>query len=740
MNRTLFATLPLAIAAAGLTATAQAQNATGQPSKGWALEEVMVTAQRRTENSQDVPMAVSSLNAEALQKIGFTSLRDIADKIPALTIQPDYERASALKVYIRGVGQEKPANFERDNGVGIYLDDIYVAHGNGLAAEMNDVERIEVLAGPQGILYGRNTIGGAVKFISAKPTGEFGIKQQLDLGNYDLVRSVTHLNLDSTANVSSKFTLLRSHKNGWVENSGRGGDPGEKEATGYRVALRWEPNDQWLVDYVYDNIDQDSVSGYQQHGYTMFAPNLTAFKVYKDRQDKTWRPIDLDIRDDFETEGHALTAQWFLADKLSLKSITGYREFSGDALQDGAESFNVSTLVTNAVEQDQFSQEFLLSGENADGSIKFHTGLYYFEEEADQQEAELVSNYAIAAAINDALLAGEPIVPPALSDLRPENQYDIENKSRAIYAQVTWSPAELDYRLTLDLGARYTEDERYLRWVKPINADSPFPIEDQDDFEADSFDPAFTVDWAWTDSVHTYFRYAQAYRSGGFDTGAERLQAFDSEELESYEVGFKSKLLDNKLLFNIAVFDLDYSDIQIQFFDPGLDVDQPPARVTVNGAAASTQGVEFEMRYMPTANLMLRAAGAYLESDSTVTNPFTGETGDRPLFNTPKLKYNLEADYTFADTRFGSLSGVLSYDYRDEELGAGNTDETDFKPDYGLFNARLMLSQIPVAVGELGLALWSKNLLDEEYQTYHAFGSVVYGEPRTVGASLTYQF
>ncbi|MBA6411828.1 TonB-dependent receptor [Parahaliea sp. F7430] len=740
MNKTLFATLPLALSVAGLTASAQAQNNSDSSSQSWALEEVMVTAQRRSENSQDIPMAVSSLNAEALQKIGFSSLRDIADKIPALNIQPDYERASALKVYIRGVGQEKPANFERDNGVGIYLDDIYVGHGNGLAAEMNDVERIEVLAGPQGILYGRNTIGGAVKFISAKPTGEFGIKQELDVGNYDLIRSTTHLNLPTTANISSKLTLLKSHKDGWVKNSGRGGNPGDKEATGYRAALRWEPSDQWLVDYTFDKVDQDSVSGYQQHSYPMFATHLTAFKVYKDRQKKTWRPIDLDIRDDFKTEGHALTAQWLFADNMSLKSITGYREFSGDSLQDGAESFNVSTLVTNAVEQDQFSQEFLLSGENADGSIKYHTGLYYFKEQAKQQEAELVSNYDVADAINSALLAGEPIAPPALSDLRPENHYDIENKSRAIYAQVTWNPAAFDHRLTLDLGARYTEDERSLGWIKPINAGGPFPIENKDDFEADSFDPAFTVDWAWTDSIHTYFRYAQAYRSGGFDTGAERLQAFDSEELESFELGFKSKMLDNKLLFNVAVFDLDYKDIQIQFFDPGLAADEPPAKVTVNGAKASTQGIEFELQYMPTANLMLRAAGAYLESDSTVTNPFTGETGDRPLFNTPKLKYNLEADYTFADTRFGTVSGILSYDYRDEELGAGNTDEKDVKPDYALVNARLMLSQIPVAVGELDLALWSKNLLDEEYETYHAFGAVVYGEPRTVGISLTYQF
>ena len=530
--------------------------------KTWTIEEVSVTAQRRIERSQDVPMSIVALNEEAIEKLGFTELGDIADKIPTLSIQPDFESSSALKVYVRGIGQEKPANFERDSGVGVYLDDIYVGHGNGLAGELNDIERIEVLAGPQGILYGRNTVGGAVKFVSKKPTGEFGFSQKLEAGSFGLGRSVTTLNLDKVANVSTKFTLLKSVSDGWVENSGSADNPGSKDATGYRVALQWAPSDSVTVDYSYDQTEQEGVSNYQQHGYPMFAQSLTALPTFYDRQDKTWRPLNTDLKDDFESSGHALTALWDISENMSLKSITGYREFESELLHDGAESYNVSTFISRSAEQDQFSQEFLLSGFSDDGSIKYHVGVYYFDESAHQREAELVSNFGVAVDINNALLAGMPFSGPDYSDLRPYNTYKISNKSEAIYSQVTWVPKILDERLTIDIGARYTKDDRSLAWYKPILQGTTFKPLDDNSVSSESFDPAFTVDYAFTDDIHAYFRYAQAYRSGGFDTGSDRLQDFQPEDVEAFEIGLKSKLLDNRLLVNLALFELDYTDIQ----------------------------------------------------------------------------------------------------------------------------------------------------------------------------------
>lgn len=727
--------------AAAFTSVASAQSDdVASATRTAVLEHVVVTAQRREESSQEVPMSVIALNMDALEKMGFHSVGDIADKVPSLSIQPDFEKASALKVYIRGVGQEKPANFERDNGVGIYLDDIYVGHGNGLATELMEVERIEVLSGPQGILYGRNTIGGAVKFISRKPSGQLGFKQTLDLGNYDLFRSVSTLNLDEFANISSQFTVLKSDRGGWVENTGAAGDFGERESSGYRIALRWTPALNWLVDYAYDTMDQDSISNYQQHGYVQFAPNLTNLGVFPNRQDTSWRGVDLDIRDDFESSGHALTVQWDISDTLTLKSITGYREFESEALHDGVESYNVSTLVASEAEQSQFSQEFLLSGGSSDGSINYHVGLYYFDEDASQGDTELVDNYGIAAAIDAALASGGAIVPPGLADLRPWNAYDIENDSKAVYGQITWNPSILERRLTLEIGARYTEDERYLAWHKPFNEGGAFAVDAMDSVSSDSVDPAFTVKYDWTDTISTYFRYAQAYRSGGFDSGSERLQAFDPEELESYELGFKSQLLDDRLLLNVALFTQEYTDIQVQFFDPGLDASQPPAKVTVNAAKASTDGAELEVKYIPVEGLVLSGGVAYLDSSTTVTNPFTGVTEDRLLFNTPQWKYNFNAEYTFRPMPIGTLSAIVSYDYRDEELAAGSSDPTDLKPDYGLWGARLGLADVPMPAGNLNLAVWGRNLTDEEYEVYHAFGSVIYGEPRSYGVSLVYEF
>lgn len=707
--------------------------------KTWALEEVVVTAQRRSEKSQDIPMSITALSQDALEKMGFTNINDISDKVPTLSIQPDFEKASALKVYIRGVGQEKPANFERDNGVGIYLDDIYVGHGNALSSELNDIERIEVLAGPQGILYGRNTIGGAIKFISSKPTGEWGFKQKFDVGSFGFMRSVSTINFPEKNNVSSKVTLLRSHKDGWVDNLGNGHNPGYKDAFGLRAAFQWNPNDQWVVDYAYDRSDQDSISNYQQHGYPMFAQSLTALGVYPDREDKTWRPLHPDIKDDFLASGHALTAQWNINDNLSLKSITGYRDFESESLHDGAESYNVSTLVATEADQDQFSQEFLLSGNNEDSSIKYHVGLYYFDEEAQQRNSELISNYGIAVAINNALLSGGSVVGPQLSDLKPYSTFDIGNQSQAIYAQLTFIPNVFEQRITIDVGARYTKDDRSLKWNKPFNVNNAFEVDAQDSVSSDSFDPAITFDVAWTDDMHTYFRYAEAYRSGGYDTGSERLQDFGREDLNSYEVGLKSKFLDNRMMFNLSVFQLDYTDIQVQFFDPGLDSSQPPAKVTVNAAEAETTGAELEFKYTPTSGLLLSGGAAYLDSETSVTNPFTKVTEDRPLFNTPKIKYNLSAEYTFAANSYGEWSASLSYDFRDEELAAGSNDPDDLKPDYGLLSMRIGLANMDFANGSLNVALWGKNLTDEEYEIYHNYGSVIYGEPQSFGVSFNYK-
>jgi iron complex outermembrane receptor protein len=719
---------------------AQAAEETGAK-KSWGLEEVMVTAQRRSEKSQDVPMSVIALSADAMEKMGFSNITDIADKVPSLSIQPDFVQASALKVYIRGVGQEQPTSFERDSGVGIYLDDVYVGHGNGLASELNDIERIEVLSGPQGILYGRNSVGGAVKFISAKPTGELGFKQKIDAGEYGLKRFVSTLNLPEFMNLSSKLTIMRSEKDGWVKNSGSAGNPGDKKATGLRLALNWSPVESLSVDYSYDQMDHEGISNYQQHGYPKYSTQRTNLPELPDRQDKTWRTIDVNIHDDFEGSGHALTALWDVSENLSLKSITGYREFESDGLHDGTESYNTSTLVLDKADQDQFSQEFLLSGFSDDGSLKYHVGLYYFTESVRQVKSSLVNNGGdIADAIDAAIAAGDPIIAPTEADLRPRDSFDIENESVAVYTQVTWTPSILDQRLTLDLGARYTEDDRYLAWNKPSFIGTAYEVDDRDSASSSSFDPAFTVDYAWTDNVHSYLRYAQAYRSGGFDAGAQRLQDFDPETLESVEIGLKSKILDERLLLNMAVFQLDYEDIQIQFFDNRLGTNEPPAKVTVNAASATTKGVEIELKYIPTDGLMLSGAATYLDSSTTVSNPFTNSSSERTLFNTPQLKYNLAVEYSFKPSSIGTFSAIVTYDYRDEELASGTFDPKDLKPDYSLVGARLTLSEIPVPEGELNVAVWGKNLADEEYEIYHNFGSVIFGEPRSVGISLNYDY
>jgi iron complex outermembrane recepter protein len=691
------------------------------------LEEVVVSAQKREEVAQAVPMAMSALNEDALKKIGFSSFDTLSDKVPALDVKPYFAASSTLRIYMRGVGLDYPQELSRDNAVGVYLDDVYVPHGNGLAAELSDIERIEVLQGPQGTLYGRNTIGGAVKFISAKPTGEWGFKQSIDSGNFGLFRSTTTINVPEINRVSSKFTVLKASEDGWVSNSGTGGDYGQKDADGYRAALRWRATDTVLVDYVYDFTQSDGTSQYTQHQYATRSFPFT-FPVFRNRQERTWRPVDTPIRDDFTSSGHALTVAWDFADTATLKSISAYRMFDSEQLHDAAEAYNLPFLQRQETDAHQFSQELLLSGEFG-ARIKYHLGAFYFSEAGDQAFAPLRSPGALAAAV--------PYVPPKVSDQRPDATGDVENKSMALYTQITWVPPVFDDRVTIDIGGRESRDKRSLVAHHPENAPL-LPVDSENEVEHSSFDPSFTVDYKWTNSLHTYAKIAKAYRSGGFDETNPLASEFDPEHLTSIEAGLKSMWWDDRLRFNIDVFHEKFRDIQINFPNPArLSQNE---RLTVNAGSATIKGGDLNIEVLPLDGWMLRGDYTYLKQSAEVTNPFNGRIIINQLPSIPKQKYSVSSEYTFAPFEFGKLAALISFDHSDKQITPGAAVADDYTPGYGLLNARLTLSDISIGNSHLSVALWCNNVTDREYQVYHNIDAVVFGKPRNYGVTGTFGY
>lgn len=694
------------------------------------LEEIVVTARKRTESIQQVPMSVSAFDSSALEKIGFSNLTDLAENVPSLSMSPYPNNSSAMVVYLRGVGTIDSEQIARDPGVGIYLDDVYLGRAQGLAGDLADIQRIEVLRGPQGTLYGRNTIGGAIKFLTAEPTGEFGFRQTLTTGNYDYRRSVTRLNLPEAGGLSAKITYLNSHEGGWVDNPGSQGDFGERDKEGYRLALRWQPSSELTVDYAHDRSSQDGIGFYQQRGGVGLFGSFTT-PISDDRRDTAIRTTGLPLRDDFVIRGHGLTINWDLTDQISLKSVTAYRESDAHSVHDTMEAFGLPAAFSSDTEQEQYSQELLLNGYTEKTDIEYTVGLFYFEEKATQLRSSLANPFALLTRPMDPVNVFRS---PTLADLVPSPEAKVKNSASAIYGQMTWNPAWFDSRWSLTVGGRYSRDERELeRTLLGV----PY---DKGDTRDSSFDPSITLQYRFNYDIQVYLSRLQGYRTGGFNLrSAANTEPFKKEELITYEAGLKSSWA-NRLRFNLSVYQSDYEDMQLDFIEPLTN-----AVNTINAAEAEIRGAEMELFWLPLSSLSLSLNYAYMDAQlkGDAINPFTGlALQGISLPHTPRHKVNTALEYTFPQFEWGTLSAWLAYSWEDEQTTNGGPNTADDpRPEIGLVDARLTLADIPTgSTAQLSLALWGKNLLDEEQKIFTLYGADIYGQPRSFGVEMNFRY
>lgn len=689
----------------------QSQVAMAVPMDG-TLEEVIVSAQKREQKLQEVPIAVSVLNDVQLQSLGVHSLGDLGGgAIPSLRINSMGNTPSNLVVAIRGNAPNDATEVTRETSVAVYLDNIYLGRSHGLGMELVDLERIEVLRGPQGTLFGRNAIGGAVNLISKKPTGEFGFEQLLGVGRFDEIRSVTRVNFAKFAGVSAKIDYLHSERDGWVDNTAPGqADYNEFDKDGGRISLRWLAHEKLSLDYSYDWSDVETAQNYFQ----LYVDRVGLIGEERDRRTQTRFPITPLKPTIAEQQGHGLSLQWDYSEKLTVKSISAYRKLDeeGNNNYAGVVYFN-GLIDASEIEQDQFSQELQLIGTH--DSFEWVAGLYYFTEDA----VKMLQNSFSLDMFGVFGPAFAPIDPPTTLDLFglypnalvPSRRLNGEAESQAVYAQSTWSPDLFNKQLRITTGVRYTEDERSGFRIDQDDVDT---IRHNFSLDSEHTDFLFALDYQWTDKVSTYVKWSTAYKAGGVNSRSSDMTPYGEEEAETIELGLKSEFWQQRGRFNAAIFDTDYDGMQLDF----NTLTNIIVAETINAQnTVEVSGAEVDLTLIPLAGLSISASYVYLDGHMPLQpNPFAG--GALKQFFVPRAPRHsgaLAVDYAFKPSPIGALSAHIDMTSTDHYAYVLSGERR--KDSYTLFNARLSLDDITLAkgFGELSFSLWAKNLSDEEY-------------------------
>jgi iron complex outermembrane receptor protein len=716
----------LALAGAGQAAAQAAGGAgasAGAEAPSTTLQEIVVTAEKRSETLQKTPISMMALTSQDLERRGVTSLVDLRSQTPALQIQPHPNSGATTEAFIRGVGFNDD-QLTQDPSVAVYIDGVYVARSQGLAMDIADIERVEVLRGPQGSLYGRNAVGGAINFITTAPAfSKFGFKQDFSFGNFDRFRSKTSVNIPIGDSFAAQFAYLRVSQDGFVDNLGTGVHRfGDQDRQGYRVALRWAPTGSVDLRYTYDRSEIDDTPAF-----------IAAVPLYpaEGTRPTAGSPLVSDLRpNDIVSQGHNLTATWDVSTSLTLKSITAYREldnFTNENYLAGV--LGPFPLQSNAgvLHENQFTQELQAVGDLFGSRLKYVAGLYYFDETGDGFDTTLT-----------------PIRQSTVG-----RSITVSNKAYAAYAQATWTPPILEDRLRLTVGLRQSRDVRgaTLQTATQVGAASPTVVSPLGSGKRtfNNTSPSFVVAYDATSNVNLYGKVVKGYKTGGFNVRASSVarfnEGFSPETLTSFEIGAKTRWFENRLQFDIDGFVSDYKDIQV-------NVQSDPTNIALtdvlNAGKAKIQGIEAQLSARPIPALTFNLNYAYLDAHyDEIKNAAGVNVADTYAFiQAPQHSLDVNAEYRFPETRFGQPMLFVDYGWQAKKF-ASSADPRYIVPAFGLLNARLTLADIPSPSGSLRASLWAKNLTDKTYYAAHFNAGVpaaIYGEPRTFGIDLTYQY
>ncbi|MFA3791882.1 TonB-dependent receptor [Aliiglaciecola sp. SL4] len=733
------------------------------------FETIQVTAKKRSQDLQDVSVSVTAFSGDALRELNMTDSVDISAQTPGLNIGTPVGEGNNPSISLRGVGLND-FNDNNEGPIAVYRDDVYQSAMPGLTFQLFDLERVEVLRGPQGTLYGRNATGGLVHFISNEPTKDTEVLFDLTLAEYNQIKAEAAVGGSLTDTIQARLAIATNNHDGYVENR-IGKDANEADSRAYRLQVNFDITEDFTALLnVHGGKSSTNAPQYQHLASDDGAGNSTSdFYGYADTDGDNFageynRQGILDI----DSDGLSLKLNWENSD-YTFTSITAIENVE-KLHQEDTDVGPYSGLIPQfASKNEQFSQEFRLSGSAE--SFDWIVGAYYFENEVNGA-LDLDINYpgplidAITGAPEGTF--GSELVPFVNYDI----DYDQDTESYGLFGQVE---KPLTDKLTLTLGLRYTSEERSMDYqnLATTNADAVvnsclipagdvcglvgdasypgtdyyFDFTEQNPAAAglttiddDNISGQIGLDYKVNKDTLVFFNIANGFKSGGFNGGfldftdgvTEEDVAFDSEELTSYEVGIKTTLASGDVRVNSSVFYYDYKNYQALTF-AGLSQ-------FINNSDATLQGLDAEVTWVPGDDWDIKLGASLLDTEiDRVVVRGVGTVEDREMVLAPKYTINGIVRYQATD----AISAQIDFNHQGEQYFDITNSEISKEKSYTVFNARLGYE-----INDYWkVSAFVKNITDEEYRVYNfdftqsaGFIQEFYARPRWIGVNVQYNY
>ena len=716
-NRVLSGLVASTLAAAAAAGPAAAADSSGT------LEEVVVTAQRREANLQDVPVAISAITSDEILAAGITRVSDFANAMPNVFINTGASLRSTV-IAVRGISSN-PNNPGVDPAVGVYLDGVYMGRPTTINSGLYDVERIEVLRGPQGTLYGKNTIAGAINFITKMPTEELSGEVRLGYGNYDNLLGYAAVSGALSDRLTARLSGSYATRDGYLHNTYTGTYLNDAQEAGGRLVLAYEASDDLDIIVRADVAQNRTNDG----GEEIYENGAFAGTPLADNNPDDWKvAYNVDNVADRDQWGTSIEADWTTGVGV-LTSITAYREFNWTNVDDN--DYTILSLLASGITEDQsqFSQELRLVSD-AEGPFEYLVGAHY--------------DYSVLDTRSRAWIGPDLGIYP--EEVEGVIRAKVDAESWAIFGQGTYSFSD---QWSISGGIRYTDESKDVRHAQvgdPLGILLPTTDVRNLSRGDDKWSPSASLNWQPMDTVLVYVSYANGFKAGGFNVFSITPvddASYKPEVVDSYEIGIKSTLFDDHARLNIAAYTLDYKDLQVNQL---VLVNGVPQFQTSNAATATSTGVEVEFQMQLADGLEMNASYGYLDAKFDRFKNATAQgddfSGNRlPL--APKGAANLALQY---DTTIGDgygLWGRIEGNWRDFVYFDVDNDPLATQDAYTTLDLRFGLN----AKSGWSATVWMRNLTDETYALDRSAGPIVPGQyvqalgpPRTYGLEIGYGF